>query len=203
MWYHQIYVYFAPAKLSITSSAMGNGTISPTGTIYVTYGNNQQEYIFTPDHGHKVKDVIINNNSIGACNQYTFNNITSNQSIQVVFEEQYINIMFTSNDRGYLDYSKENMQLGSYTTFTITPKDGYTVSQVLVNNQSVYFDNNQFTILISQEVMDIEVVFVEKNSTPSLFDLDKKTIALIFGAIIIGLLILVRIIKVIVGAKKK
>ena len=70
---------------TITASAGSNGSIGPSGSVSVDHAANQT-FTFTPDSGYRVLDVLVNGSSVGAPNSYTFNNVTSPQTISVSFE---------------------------------------------------------------------------------------------------------------------
>ena len=62
-----------------------NGTISPSGTVSVICGANQT-FTFTPNSGgYAVCDVTVDGVSQGVIPSYTFNNVTADHTIDVVF----------------------------------------------------------------------------------------------------------------------
>ena len=93
----------SPSSFSITSTAGPNGNISPIGQTSVATGGNQS-YQFIPNIGYEVDSVYVNNVYLyGVKNSYTFNNISSNQTIRVVFRiiiqpvSKNLTIQVTSN----------------------------------------------------------------------------------------------------------
>lgn len=70
----------------IQASSGNNGTISPSGNVYVLNGANQT-FIMEPNQGFEVDDVVIDNNSIGAVSSYTFNAVSWDHSINVSFKQ--------------------------------------------------------------------------------------------------------------------
>ncbi len=68
----------------ITSTAGTNGTITPLGVTNVDYGGDQN-YTITPDLGYHIVDVLVDGNSQGAIDNYTFNNVTVSHTISVSF----------------------------------------------------------------------------------------------------------------------
>jgi len=80
-----IHAEFAIITHEVTITSEGNGTVDPYGTIDVPQGDALL-IEFTPDEDHHVADVLINNNSVGAHDEYLINNITSNTTVHVVFE---------------------------------------------------------------------------------------------------------------------
>ena len=75
----------APNTFTITASAGTNGSISPSGTVTVTEGNDIT-FTITPDKGYKISDVIVDGESIGAEESYTFKNVKEAHTIEAVFE---------------------------------------------------------------------------------------------------------------------
>ncbi|MDF2454713.1 MAG: hypothetical protein K0R51_706 [Cytophagaceae bacterium] len=72
-----------PNTISVSPSA--NGNVSPSGLITVATGQNQTLTI-QPDLGYEVDQVLVNGVSQGAVTSYTFNNVTSNATVQVSFK---------------------------------------------------------------------------------------------------------------------
>lgn len=70
----------------IYASATAGGVISPEGYSVVRYGNSLT-YKFTPMVGYVVSKVIVDGVNIGRTSVYTFNKVTTNHTIQVVFEK--------------------------------------------------------------------------------------------------------------------
>jgi hypothetical protein len=75
---------FAPNSYTITPSAGANGSISPSTVQTVTHGGSMT-FTMTPNAGYVVSSVLVNGTSVGAVTSYTFNNVTSNQTISVSF----------------------------------------------------------------------------------------------------------------------
>lgn len=73
-----------PPVYTISASAGSGGSISPSGSIQVTQGNNQT-FDISPNTGYLISDVVINGGSYGVVWQYTFGNVTSNHTISASF----------------------------------------------------------------------------------------------------------------------
>ena len=72
--------------VTITASAGQGGTITPSGTVTVTKGENQTTFAIAPSEGYEIEDVLVNGQSVGAVETYTFANITENQTIAAFFK---------------------------------------------------------------------------------------------------------------------
>ena len=77
----------APNTFTITASAGTNGSISPSGTVTVTEGEDIT-FTITPDSGYKISDVIVDGESIGAEESYTFESVKEAHTIEAVFEKK-------------------------------------------------------------------------------------------------------------------
>ena len=69
---------------TITATADEHGTIDPAGTITVPKGDNKT-FTITPDSGYCIKDVLVDNVSVGAVSTYTFENVVDNHTIRATF----------------------------------------------------------------------------------------------------------------------
>ena len=77
----------APAVRSwtITSSSGSNGNISVTGETVVNEGDDQN-YVFTPTSGYRIKEVTVDGQAQGRISSYRFTNVQGNHTISVEFE---------------------------------------------------------------------------------------------------------------------
>ena len=75
----------ASLKHVITVYKPTNGTISPN-VIRAPHNKNFTVQII-PDEGYKVKDVIVDGDSVGAVTEYTFRKVTETHKIRAVFEK--------------------------------------------------------------------------------------------------------------------
>ncbi len=124
---------------TITASAGANGSISPSGAVSVTEGNNQT-FTITPSSGYKVLDVTVDSGSVGAVSSYTFTNVTADHTITASFTplptytiSASVNGMGGSiSPSGAVSVTEGNNQL-----FTITADPGYDLLDVLVDAGSV------------------------------------------------------------------
>ncbi|MGC9321688.1 MAG: InlB B-repeat-containing protein, partial [Kosmotogaceae bacterium] len=69
---------------TITASAGTGGSINPSGSVSVEHGSSKT-FIMSPSEGYGVEDVLVDGESVGPRDTYTFNNITSSHTISVSF----------------------------------------------------------------------------------------------------------------------
>jgi hypothetical protein len=72
------------APRTITASAGTGGSIAPSGSVSVDYGDDQS-FSITADAGYHVEDVLVDGSSVGAVTSYTFSNVTADHTISASF----------------------------------------------------------------------------------------------------------------------
>jgi outer membrane lipoprotein-sorting protein len=118
---------------TITASADGNGTISPSGSVTVA-SCASQTFTITPNSGYLVSSVMVDGVDQGAITSYTFNNVIANHSISASMTISEFLITASAGPNGSISPSGYVKVLGgSNQTFTITPNSGYQVSAVTVD----------------------------------------------------------------------
>jgi len=75
---------FALQNYTINASAGTGGSISPSGTVTVSYGGSTS-FTITPNTGYQVSGLLVDGVSVGAVTSYPFNNVTANHTIQASF----------------------------------------------------------------------------------------------------------------------
>jgi len=82
---HSLNVSFTPIPgYIITASTDGNGTIDPSGAVYVTSGSNQT-FTITPNSGYAIAGVYVDESLVVTNATYTFTNVTAAHSINATF----------------------------------------------------------------------------------------------------------------------
>lgn len=69
---------------TITASAGTGGTISPQGNVSIPYGSNRT-FTLTPNAEYLISAITVNGNLLGAAANYTFSNVTTDQTIAAAF----------------------------------------------------------------------------------------------------------------------
>jgi hypothetical protein len=133
---HTISASFSVRTYTITASAGTGGTISPSGTVSLTYGGGQP-FTIAATGGYSISDVRIDGISQGAISSYTFNNVTSNHTISASFVMNIYTINATAGNGGSISPSGSVSVNGrANQLFTITASPGYRVADVLVDGVS-------------------------------------------------------------------
>lgn len=127
-------------NFTITSSAGGYGSISPSGTVSLTEGQSKT-FTISPNSGFHIQDVLVDGADIGASSEYTFNEISANHTIHATFASNPVTLhTIAASDDGHGSITpKGNVTVieGNNQNFTITPNSGYHIAGVLVDGQSV------------------------------------------------------------------
>lgn len=72
-------------RYTITAEAGRGGSISPSGRVSVSRGDDQT-FRITASDDYEIADVLVDGDSVGAVSRYTFENVRANHTIEVVFE---------------------------------------------------------------------------------------------------------------------
>jgi len=129
--------FFRTNKLTITASSSGGGSISPSGIVNVNYGDSKT-FTIIPNSGYKISDVQVDGKSVGIVSTYTFENISSDHTIEAIFEPTAFSIKASAGSGGSISPSGVIIvNYGDSKTFTITPNSGYYIKDVKVDGKSV------------------------------------------------------------------
>jgi len=122
-------------QISITGSAGTNGSILPSGTVYLNYLADTT-FTFTPNTGYHIDSVFVDGVYVDSTTSYTFNNIITNHTIRVVFAINTISITATSGENGTVSpLGNTLVNYGDSITYTISPNTGYRISGVLIDGE--------------------------------------------------------------------
>ncbi|MBP3284399.1 MAG: hypothetical protein J6M02_02745 [Clostridia bacterium] len=128
------YVY---ASKPITATAGANGSISPSGTIEVNWGESQT-YTMIPDANYLVSDVVVDGVSVGAVTNYTFTNVKEEHTIHVEFVRPTYTITASAGTGGSISPSgTTTVNRGESKSYTVTANSGYAISGVTVDGTSI------------------------------------------------------------------
>jgi hypothetical protein len=136
---HTINAYFSllPGHI-ITANAYGPGTIEPSGSVIVNDGEDTT-FIITPDVGHHLDSLIVDGvNHLADSTSYTFEDVTSDHTIDAYFSINTYIILATTTSGGTITPSGDVIvAYGGDTTFTITANPDGQLDSVLVDGVSV------------------------------------------------------------------
>lgn len=158
-----------PASYTITATAGAGGSISPSGLVIVTEGENQT-FTITPNEGYQIADVLVDDESVGAVTTYIFQSILQDHTIQTSFVQQSqspvppvsITYAITANagTGGSIDpEGSVKVNKGNDRIFTINPFTCYQIADVLVDGASIGAETS-YTFQNVQQDHSIQASFI-------------------------------------------
>ena len=133
---HTIAAAFTVKTYTISATAGTGGSISPSGSVSMTYGSSKA-FVITPGTGYSISDVTVDGASVGAVTSYTFTGVKGNHSIAATFTQAYT-ISASAGTGGSISPSGSvSVAGGSSQSFIITPSTGYFISSVMVDGAPV------------------------------------------------------------------
>ncbi len=144
---HTIYATFAINVYTIASDKIGNGIITPSGSVNVNYGAEKTFYI-SPDVGYHFDSLFVDGIHVDSTASYTFKNVTENHTILAKFAIDVFKITASAETGGTINPSGDIMvDYGASQNFIIAPEityhyDSLFVDGVHVDSTASYtFDN--------------------------------------------------------------
>jgi len=160
---HTISASFAAINYTITASAGAGGSITPSGAVGVTCGDDQA-FTITPDTCYVVEAVLVDGDTVGAVTDYTFLDVQADHTITASFAPSpAYTITATAGAGGSIVPSGAVVvACGDDQAFTITPDSGFNVLDVLVDAGSVgAVLNYTFLDVMADHTIDASFVDVE------------------------------------------
>ena len=158
---HEMLFCFEAYNYTITTTSNDGGTISPPGPIEAKHGTNQK-FVIEPYHGQNVKDVKIDGLSVGAINEYVFENIDSDHNIETIFAPNTYTITtsVTGGVGKIIPPGPVTANHGSSLTFNFEPAEGFFVKDVVVDGlrQIPLPDNYSFTNIASDHAISVTYI---------------------------------------------
>ncbi|MBI5475945.1 MAG: T9SS type A sorting domain-containing protein [Ignavibacteriales bacterium] len=162
---HILAAHFSINVYTITSSVIGNGTITPSGTMNLNYGSNQR-FTYTPEIGYHLDSVLVDGEKVDSTAGYTFANIISNHSIVTHFSLNEYHIISSAAGNGtILPSGIITVNHGADQSFSILPGVGYHADSLVV-------DGGRVDSLLSYTFYNISA----DHSVMAYFSIDKFTI---------------------------
>ena len=96
-------VELSRGSYTIVATAGSGGSISPSGNVVVEHGSSKS-FTITPDSGYEIDDVLVDGSSVGKVSSYTFDNVTSDHTIEATFKKKTYTVSLSVNlpDSGIL-----------------------------------------------------------------------------------------------------
>ncbi len=125
---------------TITASSGPGGSVSPSGTVFITSGATQT-FTGTPAEGYEVGDVAVDGVSQGALASTTFASVTAPHTVAYTFTAKPAPVTYTitasSGSGGTISPAgAQTVSQGGSLSFSIAPNTGYEVGNVVVDGVS-------------------------------------------------------------------
>jgi hypothetical protein len=140
-WDLSFQIWGNPVTFSIAAWTGAGGSIYPSGTVAVTYGQNQA-FTITPSAGDQISNVLVDGSSVGAVSSYTFTNVQAMHTIYASFNRPFkfasLQVSPTqTSPGGTLTFSGNLLYVDSSSA---APDGDYNI-QVLLSGMSVASDH--------------------------------------------------------------
>ena len=150
---HNIKVKFkVKEQLSVTVIQSGPGSVSYKGSSTFEnpikiIPNEDIKLSFTPQLDSSIEDVILNGVSIGNINEYTFSNVSQNQTIEVKFKtNSKFNVETRVIGNGFVfPFGTTSHNASSDVLINATPAKGWSIKDISIS----YIENGKWTTSIS------------------------------------------------------
>ncbi|MBR5984592.1 MAG: fibronectin type III domain-containing protein [Bacteroidales bacterium] len=163
---HTIVVIFTPMDITrheIIANAGEHGSIMPSGRVRVIDGESQ-EFQIIPDEHYHISSLFVDGEAVDVADSYLFQDVTADHTISAGFEVNKRIVTIVAGEHGSVTPSGEQeVDEGSDITLTFDPSAGYMVSEVLVDDVSVEFSGDSYTL---QNVLEDHVVMVNFDLLP-------------------------------------
>lgn len=163
---HQIMAEFTPVTHVVTALAGDHGVVAPSGETEVNAGDSLV-FVFRPDAGYHVENVVIDGTSHGEIVEYEFTDIRSDHLLSVSFaageEVRHVIRSSSSNGGTISPLGRTTVRDGGTARFTILPQYGSKVKDVLIDDVSV-------GVVESYEFVDI----TDDHSISAIFETDES-----------------------------
>ncbi len=136
---HAVYVVVGGQGQVLPST----GSIGSSGRLLLDHGK-QLTLDFVPDQGHYIEDIILDGESIGALEHYTFEEIIEDHVIEIVFHIQSFLIHVIEGSNGTIfPYNATigpdgtiQVDYGGHQSFVFYTDDGYIVEDIIIDGHS-------------------------------------------------------------------
>ena len=92
----QLYAEERDNYVSVTATAGEGGSITPAGEVSVKEGASQT-FAIAAQEGYAIADVLVDGQSVGAVDSYTFENVTANHTIAALFTKTASDVQFDND----------------------------------------------------------------------------------------------------------
>lgn len=162
---HTIHADFNSIQYIITATAGANGTIYPAGDIVVNQGDSQT-FNISAHFGYMIDKVLVDGESVGAVNEYTFSHVMNNHTIHATFVNNTYVITASGSEGGTINPTGDIVvPHGSNQLFTFIPTIHYGVKDVVVDGENMgVLENFEFVNVTNNHTIYVVFDLLENTS---------------------------------------
>ena len=156
---HVVEVLFVPDTFTISALAGEGGTVQPSGLVPITF-NEDLQFVFTANLGYSVAEVWVNDHRVDSISRYTFQNISSDNAINVLFTPDTFYIDAIASAGGKIVPTGNTMGFyGDTIQFDFLPDTGYHIHEVLIDGSTIGVTNfYSFNGLLANHQLQVKFV---------------------------------------------
>ncbi len=133
--------HYSQKEYTITPSVTGNGNVTPSTATIVKHGGNA-DFQISPNSSYEISKITVDGSDLNLSNfsgTYSFENVTSDHSIDVVFQKITHNISVIQVNNGEIRINNSvagdltEVDDGSNLTVTFVPDNGYEITNVYID----------------------------------------------------------------------
>jgi len=163
---HTLSVLFdTDTTYTITSIDAENGTITETS---IVKKNTEKMFIIVPHRGYYIKDVIVDDESVGTVDTYTFTNIERDHTITAVFSTDLsYSITASCGENGVITPAGiSTVDRGGSITYKFTANEGYRIKVVYIDGVSIgAVESYTFENVVSNHTIRVEFSLLTQTYT--------------------------------------
>jgi hypothetical protein len=153
-----IHAYFSINQYTITSSAT-NGTITPTPSIGMSYGGDQQ-FTYMPTIGYHFDSVVVSGvKYTDSTASFTVKNVRADSSIHAYFSINKYTVTSSATNGTIAPTPSASVDYGSSQVFTYSPTIGYHFDSVVVSGVKYTDSTSTYTVKNVRADSSIHVFF--------------------------------------------
>ena len=171
-----------PVEYSVIINQSQNGIVTTSAS--KIEGGKSVSITVAPNAGFRVNDIRVNGVVIAEKSSFTIDNVIEDKTVSVSIPTipSYYTITINPSVNGTVTTSKPSVESGKNVSITVTPNEGFRVSEIKVNGV-VIADKNSFTIdnVLDNKIIDVTFEEVTTDVVISKILTDEKMDSLIVG----------------------
>jgi hypothetical protein len=161
---HAINAYFSLGKNTITATTGTGGTISPSGSVSITYGTDTT-FTIAASSGYRIDSVTVDGVSKGAVSTYTFTNVTGSHTISAFFRVQFTVSITSAHGSVVVTPTAAAYDSAAVVSLTATPSAGYYFKSWTGSITSTSNPYTADTLRANQTITAVYAAYVISNGT--------------------------------------